>query len=71
MTVWYDGLTTPTDFATGFPIHEEDTETKTFVRSYAEWQIRIKDYLDALKTPLQVEVKQKLRILLFYLTRKY
>ena len=132
MTVWYDGLTIPTDFATGFPIHEEDTETKTFakdyvsyadptdnvevnnsqvyvgvlfpegidhtyyqlfdkkhdgatghalglkrglknqekysyyfgaawskydVRSYAEWQIRIKDYLDALKTPLQVEVK--------------
>ena len=132
MTVWYDGLTTPTDFATGFPIHEEDTETKTFakdyvsyadptdnvevnnsqvyvgvlfpggidntyyqlfdkkhdgatghalglkrglknrekysyyfgaawskydVRSYAEWQIRIKDYLDALKNPLQVEVK--------------
>ena len=132
MTVWYDGLTTPTDFATGFPIHEEDTETKTFakdyvsyadptdnvevnnsqvyvgvlfpegidhtyyqlfdkkhdgatghalglkrglknqekysyyfgaawskydVRSYAEWQIRIKDYLDALKIPLQVEVK--------------
>ena len=57
MTVWYDGLTTPTDFATGFPIHEEDTETKNFVRSYAEWQIRIKDYLDALKTPLQVEVK--------------
>lgn len=132
MTVWYDGLTTPTDFATGFPIHEEDTETKTFakdyvsyadptdnvevnnsqvyvgvlfpegidhtyyqlfdkkhdgatghalglkrglknqekysyyfgaawskydVRSYAEWQIRIKDYLDALKDPLQVEVK--------------
>lgn len=132
MTVWYDGLTTPTDFATGFPIHEEDTETKTFakdyvsyadptdnvevnnsqifvgvlfpegidhtyyqlfdkkhdgatghalglkrglknqekysyyfgaawskydVRSYAEWQIRVKDYLDALKNPLQVEVK--------------
>lgn len=132
MTVWYDGLTTPTDFATGFPIHEEDTEMKTFakdyvsyadptdnvevnnsqvfvgvlfpegidhtyyqlfdkkhdgatghalglkrglknqekysyyfgaawskydVRNYAEWQIRIKDYLDALKTPLQVEVK--------------
>ena len=132
MTVWYDGLTTPTDFATGFPIHEEDTETKTFakdyvsyadptdnvevnnsqvyvgvlfpegidhtyyqlfdkkhdgatghalglkrglknqekysyyfgaawskydVRNYAEWQIRIKDYLDTLKTPLQVEVK--------------
>ncbi len=132
MTVWYDGLTTPTDFATGFPIHEEDTETKTFakdyvsyadptdnvevnnsqvyvgvlfpegidhtyyqlfekkhdgatghalglkrglknqekysyyfgaawskydVRSYAEWQIRIKDYLDALKNSLQVEVK--------------
>lgn len=132
MTVWYDGLNTPTDFATGFPIHEEDTETKTFakdyvsyadptdnvevnnsqvyvgvlfpggidhtyyqlfdkkhdgatghalglkrglknrekysyyfgaawskydVRSYAEWQIRIKDYLDALKNPLQVEVK--------------
>ena len=132
MTVWYDGLTTPTDFATGFPIHEEDTEMKTFakdyvsyadptdnievnnsqvyvgvlfpegidhtyyqlfdkkhdgatghalglkrglkngekysyyfgaawskydVRSYAEWQIRIKDYLDALKNPLQVEIK--------------
>ena len=132
MTVWYDGLTIPTDFATGFPIHEEDTETKTFakdyvsyadptdnievnnsqvyvgilfpegidhtyyqlfdkkhdgatghalglkrglkngekysyyfgaawskydVRSYAEWQIRIKDYLDALKNPLQVEIK--------------
>ena len=129
MTVWYDGLTTPTDFATGFPIHEEDTETKTFakdyvsyadptdnievnnsqvyvgvlfpygvdntyyqlfdekhdgatghalglkrglkdgerysyyfgaawskydVRSYAEWQIRIKDYLDALRNPLKV-----------------
>ena len=57
MTVWYDGLTTPTDFATGFPIHEEDTKTKTFARSYAEWQSRIKDYLDALKTPLQVEIK--------------
>lgn len=132
MTVWYDGLNTPTDFATGFPIHEEDTEAKTFakdyvsyadptdnievnnsqvyvgvlfpegidhtyyqlfdkkhdgatghalglkrglkngekysyyfgaawskydVRSYAEWQIRIKDYLDALKNSLQVEVK--------------
>ncbi len=132
MTVWYDGLTTPTDFATGFPIHEEDTETKTFakdyvsyadptdnvevnnsqvyvgilfpkgidhtyyqlfdkkhdgatghalglkrglknqekysyyfgaawskydIRSYAEWQIRIKDYLDALKNPLKVEIK--------------
>lgn len=132
MIVWYDGLIIPTDFATGFPIHEEDTETKTFakdyvsyadptdnvevnnsqvyvgilfpkgidhtyyqlfdkkhdgatghalglkrglkngekysyyfgaawskydVRSYAEWQIRIKDYLDALKNPLQVEIK--------------
>ena len=132
MTVWYDGLTTPTDFATGFPIHEEDTEMKTFakdyvsyadptdnvevnnsqvyvgvlfpegidhtyyqlfdkkhdgatghalglkrglkngekysyyfgaawskydVRSYAEWQIRIKNYLDALKNPLLIEVK--------------
>ena len=34
MTVWYDGLTTPTDFATGFPIHEEDTETKTFAKDY-------------------------------------
>ena len=106
MTVWYDGLTTPTDFATGFPIHEEDTETKTFakdyvsyadptdnievnnsqvyvgvlfpygvdntycqlfdkkhdgatghalgLRSYTEWQIRIKDYLDALRNPLKV-----------------
>lgn len=29
----------------------------TPVRSYAEWQIRIKNYLDALKTPLQVEIK--------------
>lgn len=29
----------------------------TPVRSYAECQIRIKDYLNALKTPLQVEVK--------------
>ena len=57
MTVWYDGLTTPTDFATGFPIDEQDTETKTCVRSYAEWQIRIMDYLDALKNPLQGEVK--------------
>lgn len=132
MIVWYDGLTIPTDFATGFPIHEEDTETKTFakdyvsyadptdnvevnnsqvyvgvlfpegidhtyyqlfdkkhdgatghalglkrglknqekyryyfgaawskydVRSYAEWQIRIKDYLDALKNLLKVEIK--------------
>ena len=132
MTVWYNGLTQPTDFATGFPIHEEDTETKTLakdyvsyadptdnievnnsqvyvgvlfpngvdntyyqlfdkkhdgatghalglkrglkneerysyyfgaawskydVRSYAEWQIRIKEYLEALKTPLQVEIR--------------
>lgn len=132
MTVWYDGLTHPTDFATGFPIHEEDTETKTFakdyvsyadptdnmevnnsqvyvgvlfpngidntyyqlfdqkhdgatghalgikrslknqekynyyfgaawskydVRSYAEWQIRIQEYLEALKTPLKAEIK--------------
>lgn len=132
MTVWYDGLTTPTVFATGFPIHEEDTESKTFakdyvsyadptdnievnnsqvfvgvlfpegidntyyqlfdkkhdgaighalglkrglknqqqysyyfgaawskydVKSYAEWQIRIKDFLDAQKSPLRVEVK--------------
>lgn len=132
MTVWYNGLTTPTDFATGFPIHEEDTESKTFakdyvsyadptdnievnnsqvfvgvlfpegidntyyqlfdkkhdgaighalglkrglknqqqysyyfgaawskydVKSYAEWQIRIKDFLDAQKSPLRVEVK--------------
>ena len=131
MTVWYDGLTHPTDFATGFPIHEEDTETKTFakdyvsyadptdnievnnsqvfvgvlfpngidntyyqlfdkkhdgatghalglkrglknaekysyyfgaawskydVRSYTEWQIRIKEFLEALKTPLQVKL---------------
>ena len=130
MTVWYEGLTHPTDFATGFPIHEEDTETKTFakdyvsyadptdnvevnnsqvyvgvlfpygidntyyqlfdkkrdgatghalglkrglkngerysyyfgaawskydVRSYNEWQLRIKEYLEALKTPLRIE----------------
>ncbi len=132
MTVWYDGLTTPTDFATGFPIHEEDTENKTFakdyvsyadptdnqevnqsqvfvgvlfpqgvdntyyqlfdkkhdgatghalglkrglknqekysyyfgaawskydVRSYGEWQLRIKDYLETLKAPLQVTIQ--------------
>ena len=131
MTVWYEGLTHPTDFATGFPIHEEDTETKTFakdyvsyadptdnievnnsqvyvgvlfpygidntyyqlfdkkhdgatghalglkrglknserysyyfgaawskydVRSYGEWQLRIKDFLEALKTPLDVKL---------------
>ena len=31
--------------------------SKYDVRSYAEWQIRIKEYLDALKTPLGVEVK--------------
>lgn len=130
MTVWYEGLTHPTDFATGFPIHEEDTETKTFakdyvsyadptdnievnnsqvyvgvlfpygidntyyqvfdkkhdgatghalgikrglknserysyyfgaawskydVRSYGEWQLRIKEFLEALKTPLDVK----------------
>lgn len=130
MTVWYEGLTHPTDFATGFPIHEEDTETKTLakdyvsyadptdnievnnsqvyvgvlfpygidntyyqlfdqkhdgatghalglkrglkngekysyyfgaawskydVRSYGEWQLRIKEYLEALKTPLNIE----------------
>lgn len=60
MTVWYDGLTAPTDFATGFPIHEEDTEMKTFAKdyvSYAEWQIRIKDYLDAQKMPLKIEIR--------------
>lgn len=131
MTVWYEGLTHPTDFATGFPIHEEDTETKTFAKdyvsyadptdnievnnsqvfvgvlfpngidntyyqlfdkkhdgatghalglkrglknaekysyyfgaawskydvcSYTEWQIRIKEFLEALKTPLQVKL---------------
>ena len=37
MTVWYDGLTTPTDFATGFPIHEEDTEMKTFAKDYVSY----------------------------------
>ena len=37
MTVWYDGLTSPTDFATGFPIHEEDTETKTFGKDYVSY----------------------------------
>ena len=132
MTVWYDGLTSPTDFVTGFPIHEEDTETKTFakdyvsyadptdnqeinqsqvyvgvlfpegvdntyyqlfdkkhdgatghalglkrglkngekysyyfgaawskydVRSYTEWQIRIKEYLEAQKSPLETSLK--------------
>ena len=132
MTVWYEGLTHPTDFVTGFPIHEEDTETKTLakdyvsyadptdnievnnsqvyvgvlfpngvdntyyqlfdkkhdgatghalglkrglkdgekysyyfgaawskydVRSYTEWQIRIKEYLEALQKPLDVTIK--------------
>lgn len=132
MTVWYDGLTHPTDFVTGFPIHEEDTETKTLakdyvsyadptdnpetnqsqvyvgvlfpngidhtyyqlfderhdgatghalglksglkagqkysyyfgaawskydVRSYPEWQLRIKEYMEALKNPLRVKIK--------------
>ncbi len=132
MTVWYDGLTTPTDFVTGFPIHEEDTENKTLakdyvsyadptdnievnnsqvfvgvlfphgvdntyyqlfdkkhdgatghalglkralknnekysyyfgaawskydVRSYSEWQLRIQEYLSALKTPLQITLR--------------
>ena len=37
MTVWYEGLTHPTDFATGFPIHEEDTETKTFAKDYVSY----------------------------------
>ena len=132
MTVWYEGLTHPTDFVTGVPIHEEDTETKTLakdyvsyadptdnievnnsqvyvgvlfpngidetyyqlfdqkhdgatghilglhralksgekfsyyfgsawskydVRSYAEWQLRIKGFMDALKAPLQVSIQ--------------
>lgn len=131
MTVWYEGLTHATDFVTGFPIHEEDTESKTFgkdyvsyadptdnqevnqsqvyvgvlfpygidntyyqlfdkkhdgatghalglkrglkdgeiytyyfgavwskydVRSYGEWQLRIQDFLAALKTPLQINL---------------
>ena len=34
MVVWYEGLTHPTDFATGFPIHEEDTNTKTLGKDY-------------------------------------
>ena len=34
MVVWYEGLTHPTDFATGFPIHEEDTDTKTLGKDY-------------------------------------
>ncbi len=37
MTVWYDGLTHATDFATGFPIHEEDTESKTFAKDYVSY----------------------------------
>ena len=132
MTVWYEGLTHPTDFVTGFPIHEEDTEPKTFakdyvsyadptdnqeinqsqvyvavlfpegvdntyyqlfdkkhdgatghalglkralkngerysycfgaawskydVKSYTEWQIRIKEYLETLKSPLKIVLK--------------
>uniref|UniRef100_UPI003FEF703B DUF4861 family protein n=1 Tax=Prevotella sp. TaxID=59823 RepID=UPI003FEF703B len=31
--------------------------SKYDVKSYAEWQIRIKDFLDAQKSPLRVEVK--------------
>lgn len=132
MTVWYTGLTEPTDFVTGFPIHKEDTECKTIasdylsyadptdnmevnnsqvyvavlfpekvnqtlyhlfdqehdgatgqaigirknltdgerysyyfgaawskydVHSYAEWQLRIKQYMEALKVPLVIEIK--------------
>lgn len=132
MTVWYEGLTHATDFVTGFPIHEEDTESKTFakdyvsyadptdnqeinqsqvyvavlfpegvdntyyqlfdkkhdgatghalglkralkngerysycfgaawskydVKSYTEWQIRIKEYLETLKSPLKIVLK--------------
>ncbi len=37
MTVWYTGLTEPTDFATGFPIHEEDTEWKTIAADYLSY----------------------------------
>ena len=37
MIVWYDGLIHPTDFVTGFPIHEEDTETKTFAKDYVSY----------------------------------
>ncbi len=37
MTVWYEGLTHPTDLATGFPIHEEDTTTKTFAKDYVSY----------------------------------
>lgn len=37
MIVWYDGLMHPTDFVTGFPIHEEDTETKTFAKDYVSY----------------------------------
>ncbi len=34
MTVWYEGLTHPTDLATGFPVHEKDTATKTLATDY-------------------------------------
>ncbi len=37
MTVWYEGLTSPTDFATGVPIHEEDTKTYTLAKNYVSY----------------------------------
>lgn len=34
MTVWYDGLRHATNFATGFPIHQEDTLTYTLGQDF-------------------------------------
>lgn len=37
MTVWYDGLNHPTAFATGVPIHEEDTESYTLGQDFVAY----------------------------------
>lgn len=37
MTVWYEGLTNPTDLATGFPIHNEDTTSYTLGPNYVAY----------------------------------
>ncbi len=37
MTVWYDGLTSPADIASGFVIHSEDTESVVLGKNYAHY----------------------------------
>lgn len=37
MTVWYDGLTTPTDLASGVVIHTEDTKSITLGKDYVAY----------------------------------